>query len=60
MTYDQIIALLDEHDQQCPVRAIQAGGGFWSATVKELREYLKGGTIDPQTIESLEFFPPRD
>ena len=40
------------------MRAIQAGGGVWSATVKELREYLKGGTIDPQTIESLEFFPP--
>ena len=60
MTYDQIIGLLDEHDPQRPVRAIQAGGGFWSATVKEFREYLKGGTIDPQTIESLEFFPRRN
>jgi hypothetical protein len=59
MTYDQIIVRLDEHDPQCPVRAIQ-GGGVWSATVTEFREYLKGGTIDPQTIESLEFFPPRD
>jgi hypothetical protein len=37
-----------------------AGGGIWSATVKELREYLNGGTIDPQAIESLEFFPIRD
>ena len=60
MTYNQIVALLDERDPQCPVRAIQAGGGFWLATVKELREYLKGGMIDPQTIESLEFFPPRN
>ena len=59
MTHDQIIALLDKHDPGCPVRAIQ-GGGVWSATLKEFREYLKGGTIDPQAIESLEFFPPRD
>ena len=58
MTYDQITARFDEHAPECPMRAIQAGGGVWSATVKEFREYLKGGMIDPQTIGSLEFFPP--
>jgi hypothetical protein len=42
MTHDQIIALLDEHDPGCPVRAIQAGGGFWSATVKDDRPPLGG------------------
>ena len=60
MTVDEIIALLDEHDPESRVRANGASGGFWLATIKELKQYLASGTIDPQSIESLEFFPRRD
>jgi hypothetical protein len=58
VTYDEIIAQLDEHDPECPERANGTSGGFWSLRVKDLREYLVAGTIDPGQIESLEFFPP--
>ena len=60
VTVDEIIAFLEEHDPESRVRANGAGGGFWLATVNELKQYLASGTIDPQSIESLEFFPPRD
>lgn len=58
MTHDEIISQLDEHDPECPVRANGTSGGFWSLRVKDFREYLAGGTIDPAQIESLQFFPP--
>jgi len=58
MTYDEIIAQLDEHDPECPLRANGTSGGFWAVRVKDLRAYLAGGTIDPKQIASLEFFPP--
>ena len=60
ITVDEIIAFLEEHDPESRVRANGAGGGFWLATVNELKQYLASGTIDPQSIESLEFFPLRD
>ena len=60
ITVDEIIAFLEEHDPESRVRANGAGGGFWLATVNELKQYLASGTIDPQSIESLEFFPRRD
>ena len=43
---------------QCAVQANLIVGGFWSATVKELRAYLANGMIDPEQIASLDFIHP--
>jgi hypothetical protein len=58
MTHDEIISRLDEFDPECSVRANRKGGGFWTASVKELQAFLADGTIDPESIESLQFFVP--
>ena len=58
MTYEDIIARLDEHDPQCVVQADLTVGGFWSATVRELRAYLANGMIDPEQIASRDFVRP--